>query len=118
MTNISCISYEKTMIELFLPSPIVFTTLCVSTDRTTLFIVSFVRLLLYFIIYYVVSDIVDFNKHPYVKYAFGSLVVINVLYLIMILFKRPVYSMGSDYSMLQKINYDTRLSNNVTNSTL
>jgi len=36
----------------------------------------------------------------------------------MVLFKRPVYSMGSDYSMLQKLNYDTRLGNNAANSTL
>lgn len=117
MTDISCISYEKTMIELFLPSPIIFATFCVSTDRTSLFIVSFVRLLLYVIIYYVMSDIVDFNQHPYVKYVFGSLIVINVIYLILILFKRPVYSMGSDYSMLQRMNYDTRLSNKVTSTT-
>lgn len=98
----TCISYESSNLELFIPSPIIFSTLCISTDRTSLFIVSIVRLLFYIILYYALSDIIDLENYRYIKYIILTLIVVNIVYIGFVVSKDTTFSVGADKSVLQK----------------
>lgn len=104
-----CISYDQSMLELFLPSPIIFKTFCVSTDKTRLFLVSFIRIIFYLIIYYVINDIIDFEQYRYIKYPLLTIIVSNIFYLGFVVGKTTLYSMGSNISMISTTVGNNRL---------
>jgi hypothetical protein len=106
----SCVSYEPNSYELVLPSPIIFTNLCVSTDKTSLFISSFVRLMFYLILYYVISDIIDIDEHYLIKYILLTSITVNIIYIGIVVSKSTLFSIGEQRSMFDKTYYDTRLS--------
>jgi|SRR5579872_1533343 len=105
----NCISYEPTSIELILPSPIIFKTLCVSTDRTSLFIVSIVRILFYVIIYYTLNDIINLESYRYVKYTLLALILVNIVYVGFVVSKNTMFSVGADISILGATGIGNRL---------
>lgn len=96
----NCISYEPTSLELILPSPIIFNTLCVSTDRTTLFIVSIIRILFYVILYYVLNDIINLEDYRYIKYILLTMIIVNIIYVGFVVSKDTTFSIGADVSIL------------------
>ncbi|VBB18234.1 hypothetical protein YASMINEVIRUS_697 [Yasminevirus sp. GU-2018] len=98
----SCISYESSTFELFIPSPIIFSTFCVSTDRTSLFIVSVVRVLFYVILYYVLNDIIDMEQYRYIKYVLLMMIIVNIVYVGFVVSKDTTFSIGADKSMFAK----------------
>jgi hypothetical protein len=95
----NCISYEPSSFDLFLPSPIIFSKLCMSTDRTTLFIVSLTRMLFYTILYYVLNDLIDFEEYSVVKYLVLTIIIINIIYIGIVVSKSTVFSVGSQSSV-------------------
>lgn len=89
--QITCQSYEQSIYELFLPSPVIFSSLCFSQDKTNLFICSFIRLIFYLIIYYVIIDICKNNdyKNSNIDNFFITMIIINVIYIGFIVTKIP-----------------------------
>jgi len=104
-----CVSYNQTTLELFVPSSIIFNTLCVSTDKTSLFIISLIRLLMYIIIYYVLNDIMDFEENKIIQYLLIIIILVNILYTGVVVAKTPVFSIGADRSMFEKTEGPSRL---------
>jgi len=102
--NDNCISYEEQLYELLLPSPIIFNTLCLSYDKTYLFIVSLIRLIFYVILYYFFDELIDYKKYPYVKYTFITLIIINMVYLGFVVSKRTLFSPSNNMSLHSKTN--------------
>ena len=97
-----CISYDSSSFELFIPSPIIFSTLCVSTDRTSLFIVSVARVLFYVILYYVLNDVIDMEQYRYIKYVLLTMIIVNIVYVGFVVAKDTTFSIGADKSMFAK----------------
>lgn len=97
-----CISYNPSMIELFIPSPTIFYTLCVSTDKTSLFLTSLIRLIIFILLYYTINDMINYDKYPYLQNFMISMISINVLYIGMIICKNPIFNVRSDHSMFAK----------------
>ena len=92
----NCVSYEPSAIDIFFPSPVIFSKLfCVSTDRTILFLVSLVRLLFYVILYEILNDLINFEKHYIIKVPFMLLIFINIVYIGVVVSKPTIFSIGS-----------------------
>lgn len=82
----SCSNHEYNLYELLLPSPTIFNTLCESKDRTSLFLSTIVRILIWLYI----SNYLDENKYDKNIYNFAYMMFLfNCLYLIWILIKTP-----------------------------
>lgn len=96
-----CISYQSHIFELFVPSPIVLLTFCISYDKTELFIVSLIRLIIYIIIYYMLEDMMNLESHRIIKYLLLISIWVNILYIGIVVSKNPLYSMGSEQSIAQ-----------------
>ena len=99
--NNNCISYEVKPFEYFIPSPIIFSPFCVSHDKTELFIVSMLRLALYIIIYYLVDENIDLEKHKILKYIMLTNIGINILYVGIVVSKKSLYSIGANTTHAQ-----------------
>lgn len=91
-----CISYQPYTFEYLIPSPIIYSTFCLSFDRTELFIMSMVRLFIWIILYYLVGELIDFEEYPAVKYLFLTMFGCNILYIGLITAKKPVFSLGAN----------------------
>ena len=102
-----CISYESKSFEVLLPSPIIFSTLCISYDKTELFIISFIRLLTYIILYYLLVETIDIANYPILNYIMYVVIGINIIYIGLVVSKRPVYSMGSNEIISKNVNINT-----------
>lgn len=96
-----CISYESQTFEYIFPSPIIFSTLCLSYDRTEIFIISLIRLFIWFVIYYIVTDNLDVQMHPFVNYGLYALLGINIAYIGIVVAKVPVLSLGEKTKTVQ-----------------
>jgi hypothetical protein len=108
-SKIDCISYIPSTLELFIPSQVIFSTLCLSTDKTNLFIVSLVRLLVYIIIYYVTNDIINLENHLTIQYLLFALICVNILYIGIVVTKITVFSVSSERSMFEKTEAEKKL---------
>ena len=102
--NDNCVSYYEQLYELLLPSPIIFDTLCISYDKTYLFIVSLIRLIFYVIVYYLFDELIDYEKYPYVKYTFITLIIINMIYIGIVVSKKTLFSPSNNMSLYSKTN--------------
>jgi hypothetical protein len=100
-TTSDCISYTPSSLEIILPSPIILSTLCVSTDKTSLFIISLVRLLFYVLLYHVMSEIMDFNAHNVIQYTLLTFIVVNIMYIGFVVSKSTVFSINNGRSMFE-----------------
>ena len=97
----SCVSYLPSTYEYIFPSPIIFQTFCISHDRTDLFIVSFIRLVLWVLLYIVVRELVDPDKIDEniwtgIRYMFYIIIGINILYLGMVVLQKQIVLFGSE----------------------
>jgi hypothetical protein len=100
--NNNCISYNPSTIEIFIPSPIIFYTLCVSTDKTSLFLISLIRLIIYVLIYYCLNDIIDYNVYQSLQYTLISIICINIIYIGLVVSKNTLFSIGNGRSMFEQ----------------
>lgn len=107
VVNDNCISYFPSSYELFFPSPIIIQTFCVSTDKTNLFLISIMRLLVYVIVYYLLDELITFDNHHIIQYILIVMIFVNVLYLGLIVGKNTLFSIGSDQSMFSKTSVPT-----------
>lgn len=92
----SCISYQPYTFEYIFPSPIIISTLCLSFDRTELFIMAMVRLFIWVILYFLIGEYIDYDEYPVVKLVFYTMFGINILYIGMVTAKNPVFSLGAE----------------------
>jgi hypothetical protein len=88
--NAKCLVYNFHYLEAIVPFPIIFTTLCESMDKTRLFIVSFSRILVYLILYFIIDDIFDLKKHYIIKYVLFLIIFLNIVYLVSIIPKKSL----------------------------
>lgn len=95
-----CSSYQSNSFEYFFPSPSVYTTLCLSHDRTELFIISMVRLFIWIILFYLTSELIYIDDYPIIKYTFYIMFGINILYIGLVVSKNTVFSVGSEISVM------------------
>lgn len=109
MSADECISYTASTLEIFIPSPVIFSTLCVSTDKTNLFIVSLIRLIMYMLIYYLVNDLVDYKEYKTTQYFLITMICVNILYIGFVVSKNTVFSIGNDQSMFAKTEGNRKL---------
>ena len=90
-----CIKYSPSIIDYFMPNIAFIYKLCLSEDKTKLFLVSFIRLIFITIIFFVlrVFDLIELNLDKLVKKSFYGLLlsylIINIIYLIIVVFKQP-----------------------------
>lgn len=90
-----CIHYKPSMIDLIIPSYTIFFQLCISFDKTKLILVSLIRLIIFIYIFsYLMSkNWIEWNveKIPQMLgyLLLGFYVVINVVYIIILLIKKP-----------------------------
>jgi hypothetical protein len=96
-----CISYTPSPLEIILPSPVVISTLCVSTDKTSLFITSLIRLFFYIVLYHILSEIMDLNAYKEIQYVLLVVIAVNIIYLGLVVSKSTVFSMGASRSMFE-----------------
>jgi hypothetical protein len=95
MNRTDCIYYTFTIKQLFLPSPQLLYKLCVSYDKTKLFIVSTIRLFIIASIfqYLLTQGIMVWDRHRLFRTSLFLLVllylIINILYIPIILLKSP-----------------------------
>jgi hypothetical protein len=103
MTDVQeCISYQPNPLELFIPSPIIISTFCMSTDKTSLFIVSLTRLLIIVTLYNLIGEMVGYDKHPIIRYIFMTMIYVNIIYIGMVVGKNTLFSVGADKSVYDK----------------
>ena len=86
-----CTSYDWQTYEILLPSLAIFDTLCVSSDKTNLFLISFLRLMIYVLAYYLIDIKI-------ISYILLFMICICVVYLIAVIFKQPLFVMDSNKS--------------------
>ena len=94
-----CTSYAPRSFEYLFPSPIIFSTFCLSYDRTELFIMSMVRLFIWIILFFIVSEYLDFEQYPATYYMFITIFGINILYIGLVVAKDPVFSLGANQTV-------------------
>jgi general stress protein CsbA len=99
-----CISYTPSLYEYIIPSPVVLQRLCLSYDRTDLFIVSVIRMFLWIMLVVLFTRTLD-NRYinmsiAVLRYILIIIVGINLLYIGMVVAKNPVLSMGANESVL------------------
>ena len=94
MTDSNCISYQNKLYEYLLPSPVLLKKLCMSYDKTELFIISVIRLIVFIIL------LKSTHNYKYVRVILYIIILLNLIYLIIIITKTPVLSVGKDKSIL------------------
>jgi hypothetical protein len=55
-----------------------------------------VRLFIWIILFFLVSEYIDYDEHPVVKYLFYTMFGINILYVGLVAAKDPVFSLGAE----------------------
>lgn len=94
MYSNDCISYRNELYEFIFPSKLILKKLCMSYDKTELFITSLIRLIIYVILLKITE------KYDNIQIILYLIILINVVYLIIIIYKTPVLSVNRDKSVL------------------
>jgi hypothetical protein len=87
-----CTPYIKNYIEIVLPSPQIFDELCISYDKTGMFVTTLFRLLFYWILCTLIQ--VYFKKTVLmltIFYILTAIIYINCFAMLIILIKKPKY---------------------------
>lgn len=95
MTSDICTSYKTQTLHFILPPSAIFKYLCVSYDKTELFMTSLIRTSLYIFLFYLLDTKIDIKGSMggnIVYYTSATIVVINMLLLMIVLAKRPKYN--------------------------
>ncbi len=94
MDDNKCTTFSSNIKSYFIPPLEIFSTLCISYDKTALFITSIIRLIFYvglmnvFMSYYP-------NNYNYIYYILLGIVLINIIYIAFLLMKMPKFSKNS-----------------------
>jgi predicted S18 family serine protease len=87
----TCIHYNYSLYELFFPSYKIFEKFCSSSEKTTLFAISALRLFIIYRLYHVFNNLQNFYGKNELSWTFFVYLLINLIYLIIIFFKTPDY---------------------------
>jgi len=88
-----CTSYRMHWIEFALPSPYIFDELCVSYDKTTMFINTFFKIIVYLTLSAMIQRYFkETELTTIIFYILMTIVYINSLAIFIILIKKPKYS--------------------------
>lgn len=93
MNIYDCIYYKPSFLDLFFPNIAVLYKLCLSEDKTKLFLISLTRIIIYLTLFlYLRSyEIIELNLNNIPKTMFYSFIVsyiiMNIFYIIIVLFK-------------------------------
>lgn len=92
MDTYNCIEYKPTFIDVFVPSYQIIYKLCLSTDKTKLFLMSLCRLIFWGIIFafLVNGKYIGQDNDAIVYLILLTYIVINLAYIIIVIFKSPV----------------------------
>jgi hypothetical protein len=97
-TNKNCIKYENRVLEYLIPSSDLFKSLCLSEDKTKLFLISFIRsfIWLYVTDIYISYIYTTASKTYYeiiksdkILILLITICLINIIYLVAVMFKKP-----------------------------
>ena len=89
--NDDCTGYNYSKKDFFFPPNEIFKTVCMSTDKTMLFLVSFVRCI---IIGLIINVLYENNIHKYINYALIFMLTygaINIFILVGVMLKQQKY---------------------------
>ena len=80
----SCVNYDYNLIDLVVPSKHIYQELCSSYDKTKLFLISTIRLILYIILHNYIKDLnlSDKMKQPVNMISYVLIVISSVILLI------------------------------------
>jgi hypothetical protein len=105
-TNKNCIKYENTILEYLIPSSDLFKSLCISEDKTKLFVISFIRSFIWLYatdiyishIYTTTSKTYhDIIKSDKILILLLTMCLINIIYLVAVMFKKPYMNILKTY---------------------
>jgi len=82
-----CNPYKFNALDLVFPSSNIFNTLCKSYDRTNMFIVAIIRIIILYIMYQLMIKHIDNNSIAH--YIFIILFIIDLMNIVVILSKKP-----------------------------
>jgi len=91
----SCIEYDFSLLDLLIPSRHIIYKLCISRNKTTLFIVSTLRMLFWgcIFLFFYKKGIVEWNYNKSLRTIgfsiFLLILIVNIGYLILVVFKKP-----------------------------
>lgn len=85
----TCIHYEYSLLELFVPSYKIIYKFCSSTEKTIIFFISLVRLFIFYRLFTYFNNNKMLSPMLYILYL--SYIIFNIIYIIIILFKTPDY---------------------------
>lgn len=92
--KIDCFEYEFSIMDLIIPQYYIFLKFCLPHTKTKIFITSFLRIILWTVLFFVLKnyDIINYcgNNIKIFGYQFLLvMIIINIVYLILIIFKIP-----------------------------
>jgi len=87
-----CSTYNPSLVDYILPSLDLFYKLCNSYDKTELFLATFIRTFIYIAIFYLLMKYTKQEKYIIItKIIIFGIILFNIIYLLLILFKKPKY---------------------------
>jgi len=104
MDAYNCVEFNPTLIDLFLPSYKIIYKFCLSTDKTKLFFISLARLCFWSILTasLIKNDYIGQNDNAIVFLVLVAYILINLFYIIILIFKRPTI----DKKVMDRISTD------------
>lgn len=86
----NCTNHDIRVWEILIPSPTVLFPICVIRDKTNLFISSLIRFAFYFFCLKIMYD--NGYRGTSISYFLIIMCVVNTLYILMVILKKPVIS--------------------------
>jgi hypothetical protein len=106
----NCYSYSYSPTQLFFPQSYVYKTLCGSADKTYIFIVTIINIMIYWIIYQLIDKSIDSKYKYFILIPLIILIIIILICLIIIVAKKPVYASetNTNQEIITTYNKDTQ----------
>lgn len=95
MNIIDCVNYNFSYYDLIIPRIEIFYKLCVIRDKTNMFLISMIRLLVVYVLFNYLSNnlIIEWNMNAPIRTLLFSLMTVflmsNIVYLIVLFYKMP-----------------------------
>jgi len=87
-----CSTYNSNIWELLIPSSLYLKDLCISYDKTSLFIVTFVRIIIYWVLYRILIEYLQNTiAMPTISLIMLIIIGLNMISLSIVLIKKPKY---------------------------
>lgn len=85
-----CSVYNTKIWELLIPSSLYLKDLCISYDKTSLFIITFIRIIIYWILYRLFLDYLEGTKIiSSISFVMMIIILLNMISLLIVLIKKP-----------------------------